>query len=153
MSKDLPTASDGDEAERDDCPNGNRWCEGPDTENFPCWPCYRDASPEDQWGPTGSVEVPDDEAENEPISDLMSLREGDRVLWDGREIPLLVVRTTYGSHILVEGPNGGLYQVLPDPRDTFPSYRLARGGAVRNFRRVERATPHDREFGRPEESL
>lgn len=74
----------------------------------------------------------------EPISDLTDLWEGDRVLWGERDDPLVVVRTTFGSHIFAEGTNGSLYQVLPDHREHRPAFRLARGGPVRRLRRVER---------------
>lgn len=92
---------------------------------------------------------------HEYVSDLTDLREGDRVLWEGRHEPLTVVRTTFGSHILAEGPEGALYQVLPDHRENRPDYRLGRGGAVHCFVRVERAPSgnRDREFGRPEGQL
>lgn len=88
--------------------------------------------------------------DGKPVADLADLDEGDRVLWGDRKRPLVVRRTTFGSHVMVEGPGGAVYRVQPDPRGGF---RLGyRGGNIAAFRRVERtadATDEDDEGGQP----
>jgi hypothetical protein len=69
------------------------------------------------------------------IVDLTSLNEGDEVLWDDRKKPLIVQQTTFGSHVMVTGPNGAIYRVQPA---TDGGFRLGyRGGEISHFRLVE----------------
>lgn len=76
----------------------------------------------------------------EPITDLARLQEGDQVRWDGRTFPLTVKNTTWGSHVIVEGPNNSRYCILATPDSDGPRLRLARGGWVTGLHRVEHTT-------------
>ena len=69
----------------------------------------------------------------EPIKDLSRLSVGDRVLWDGRSKPLTVLDTSFGSHVMVEGPNGAIYRIEPGESEFRLGYR---GGSVEGFGRV-----------------
>ena len=85
----------------------------------------------------GGKSLPGDEADREPgpIDDLTDLSEGDRVLWGDRSVPCVVADTTFGSHVIVEGPDGATYQIQPIPNGGF---RFGdRGGTVDDFRRVD----------------
>lgn len=72
-------------------------------------------------------------------STLTEFDVGDGVIWDGRANPLEVVGTSFGSHLMVKGPRGAVYRVIPDPRAGEAPYRLEyRGEPVTGLRRVER---------------
>jgi len=65
---------------------------------------------------------------------LASLSKNQKVIWNGRANPLTVVGESFGSHVMVEGPNGAIYRIEPNGEGDF---RLAyRGGTVDNFRLV-----------------
>ena len=65
---------------------------------------------------------------------LASLSKDQKVIWNDRANPLTVVGESFGSHVMVEGPNGAVYRIEPNGEGGF---RLGyRGGSVENFRLV-----------------
>jgi len=122
-----PPATHGQTDNDDTC-----WC---DDRDFPCWECFRS----DRHDLDGNYIATDGGTRNgEPVADLCELREGDRVTWGDRTLPLTVVRTTFGSHVIAEGLDGTIYRIQPDPRSG--GFRFGdRGGTVEDFRRIERA--------------
>jgi len=81
----------------------------------------------------------DGDGDNEPgpVDNLINLSVGDAVLWGERSVPCNVVDTSFGSHVIVEGPNGAIYRIQPDASGGFRfEYR---GGTVDDFRRVEQS--------------
>jgi len=79
----------------------------------------------------------EDDGEAGPVDDLADLSEGDAVLWGDRSVPCDVVDTSFGSHVIVEGPNGATYRIQPIPSGGF---RFGdRGGTVDDFRTVDTA--------------
>lgn len=76
----------------------------------------------------------EDDGDPGPIDDIADLSGGDRVLWGDRSVPAEVVDTGFGSHVVVEGPDGATYRIQPIPNGGF---RFGdRGGTVDDFRRV-----------------
>ncbi|WP_348612994.1 zf-TFIIB domain-containing protein [Halobaculum rarum] len=73
----------------------------------------------------------------ERISNLTDLREGDRVLWNRRKIPLTVVRTTFGSRVVVEGFGDTTHHIIPAPDAGETTFRLLGDGRIDDLRRVE----------------
>jgi hypothetical protein len=93
--------------------------------DFVCANCYDE----------GESLAGEDDADPGPIDDLTDLAEGDRVLWGDRSVPCDVVDTGFGSHVIVEGPNGATYRIQPIPNGGF---RFGdRGGTVDDLRRVD----------------
>ena len=75
-----------------------------------------------------------DDVDPGPVDDLADLSEGDAVLWGDRSVPGDIVDTSFGSHVVVEGPNGATYRIQPIPSGGF---RFGdRGGTVDDFRTV-----------------
>lgn len=85
----------------------------------------------------------EDDTAGEPVDSLDELVSGDTVLWGDRVEPLVVIATTFGSHVVVEGPRGGVYTLWPASHTSKAKFTSANGGPATNLRRVEAVVPPD----------
>ena len=85
-------------------------------------------------------------AEGDLVSHLAQLRVGDRLVWEGCDEPRRVVKSTHGSHGIVEDADGERYQLQPSARSNAPDgcFRNLWHGEIEGLRLVSRSeTPSD----------